>query len=293
MLPYSQVGYQSSSTVAFGSNTVDQTIEGHGGITSLQMGLSYELLPAVVAGISAHYLFGTIYDDQSLSFTDPNFYGGSFNESQKLNGLAITFGVIDREMGSRIGLKDTYSLSVGATFFTGGSLTLEKETLRNFSTHQDTIVVKNKNLYLPFGFGLGTSLAVNRTLYTADMYFQNWNSFTAVGKHPSELQNSLRVGIGAEFLPALENTEGYFNKLTYRAGAYFNKTNLVINGNSINEIFGTLGVGLPISGDAKMNIGFEYGMRGTTSSSLLKESIVRLTVAVTISEYMFIPPEIE
>jgi hypothetical protein len=48
----------------------------------------------------------------------------------------------------------------------------------------------------------------------------------------------------------------------YRGGLKYEKTGLVVDGESINDGF-TLGIGLPITGLSHVNIGFELGKRGT------------------------------
>ena len=85
----------------------------------------------------------------------------------------------------------------------------------------------------------------------------------------------------------------FWEKISYRFGGNYRKTNVVLNGQSINELFAAGGIGFPFSLDSRMNLGLEYGIRGTTSSSLIKDTIIRFTISLTVSELMFIPPPID
>ena len=131
-------------------------------------------------------------------------------------------------------------------------------------------------------------------VYAADVHFQNWDNFTIEGIHPAEIQNSVRLGAGVEFLPQSDFVgDDFFKRLSYRFGGYYRMTNLKLNGNSINEMFGSAGMSFPMSAETRMHLALEYGIKGTTSSSLIKDTLLRFTVSVSASELMFIQPKIE
>jgi hypothetical protein len=48
------------------------------------------------------------------------------------------------------------------------------------------------------------------------------------------------------------------------------------------------GVGLPMGPESWLNIGLQVGMRGTTDNKLQKDTIIRLSVAVSASELWFL-----
>ena len=72
-------------------------------------------------------------------------------------------------------------------------------------------------------------------------------------------------------------------------GFYVEKTGLIINNQSINEIGMTFGVGIPI-GDmfSNMNIAFEIGKRGTTKQNLVKENFMNLKMSLSLNDRWFI-----
>jgi hypothetical protein len=270
-----------------------QLFEGRGGLTSGQLSISYSPVTDLYLGMTAHYLFGSIYKDQSINFNTSGYFNGSYNQTLSMSGSALTLGAIYTGIDQLLGFSDKKRTDLGLTLFSGSSLSRDDETLKNYTSNQDTVLSKDNTVDLPFGFSLGLAHTRNSVLYSADMNFQNWSSFAVNGVTPNELQNSLRFGAGVEFLPSENFADTFWDKASYRFGGFFRMTNLSVSGQSINEMFGTAGIGLPLSFESRINIALEAGIRGTTSSSLIKDTIIRLTVSVTASELMFIPPVID
>lgn len=295
ILPFSSVGYeQSFSDTTRSGNKFVQSFDGRGGVSSGQISASYSVDPDFIVGLTAHYLFGSIYRDQSITFLTGTYFGGSFNQTYSLSGVALTLGGIYSGVDKALGLSDTKQLNIGATLFSGSSLNYHVQTLRNFPINQDTVSPADKSMDLPFGFSYGLAYLKNRTVYAADLHFQNWGNFKVGGVHPAEIQNSIRYSGGVEFLPSSDFvSDDLMKRLSYRFGGYYRVTNLNMNGQSINEMFVSAGISLPMSIETRLHLGLEYGIRGTTSSALIKDSMLRFTLSVSASEMMFIQPPIE
>jgi hypothetical protein len=292
IVPFSSVAYEQQQTNQTYGTT--QTFEGRGGITSGQLSLSYSVNPDITVGVSTHYLFGSIYKDQKIDFNSTEYFGGSYNQTNSLSGFAFTLGGIYSGIDKALGFSDTKELNAGVTVFSGSSLKYDSQLLRNYSTNQDTVTANDKTINLPVGFSFGLAYLMNKTVFAADVHFQNWDNFTINGVHPAEIQNSIRLGVGVEFLPQSDFVgDEFFKRLSYRFGGYYRMTNLKLNDNSINEVFGSAGISFPMSVETRMHLALEYGIRGTTSSSLIKDTLLRFTVSVSASELMFIQPEIE
>ncbi len=76
--------------------------------------------------------------------------------------------------------------------------------------------------------------------------------------------------------------------MTYRGGFRFENTGLVINNTAIKDRAMTLGFGLPISGTfSSLNIGAEYGTRGTTSNGLVKENYFSINLGLIFNDKWF------
>jgi hypothetical protein len=165
--------------------------------------------------------------------------------------------------------------------------------LRKLSTVDTTIAIADNKVELPLGFSAGLAYQNNGMVYTGDVSVQQWSDFKLLGVHPEEMQNGMRAGFGIEWLPGKEFVETYAQQIGYRLGGYARQTNVKLNGTSINEYFATAGIGLPLGNEARLNIGLEYGVRGTTSALLVKNNILRLTLSISAGDIWFLPSEIE
>lgn len=293
IMPYSTVGYDQQLTQTIAGNQVVQSFEGRGGITSGNIGFSYAPANDITLGITGHYLFGSIYRDQTITFLASDYFGGSYNQTFSMSGFGMTFGGIYSGIDKALGISETKNVNLGMTFFTGSSLTFEEQTLRNFSANQDTIAPGEQTLSLPAGISFGLAYLNNRTIYASDIHFQNWSGTTIPGA-PTTFQNSLRFGAGVEFLPTSDFAgDEFLRRVSYRFGGFYRISNISVNGTSIDEMFATAGISFPLSVETRIHFGLEAGIRGTTSSSLIKDTVLRFNFSVAASELMFIQPPIE
>jgi hypothetical protein len=136
ILPFSKVAYEQTVAQTVSGNQLLQTFDGRGGVSSGQLSVSYAVDPDLILGLTTHYLFGSIYRDQSITFLTGDYYGGSFNQTYSVSGLGFTLGGIYSGIDKFLGLSDTKQLNVGATLFSGSSMNYSEQTLRNFSTDQ-------------------------------------------------------------------------------------------------------------------------------------------------------------
>lgn len=293
IMPYSTVGYDQQLTQTISGSQVVQSFEGRGGITSGNIGFSYAPVSDITLGVTGHYLFGSIYRDQTITFIGSDFFGGSYNQTFSMSGFGMTFGGIYSGIDKALGLSETKNMNFGMTFFTGSSLSFEEQTLRNFAANQDTIAPPEQTLSLPAGLSFGLAYLNNRTIYASDVHYQHWSGTTIPGTSTT-FQNSLRIGAGVEFLPASDFIgDDFLRRVSYRLGGFYRISNISVNGTSINEMFATAGMSVPLSAETRLHFGLEAGLRGTTSSSLIKDTVLRFNIAVAASELMFIQPPIE
>ena len=69
----------------------------------------------------------------------------------------------------------------------------------------------------------------------------------------------------------------------------YEKTGLMVNSQSINDMGLTLGLGLPLNGTfSNINIGFELGKKGTTSSNLVQENYANFSVGFSFNDTWFV-----
>ena len=105
-------------------------------------------------------------------------------------------------------------------------------------------------------------------------------------------EKSNRISLGGFYLPKVNSISSYWDRVTYRAGLRYEKVGLAIDGSgtgtnftSINDFGMSFGLGLPLKQLSNVNLGFEYGQRGTTSNNLIQENYFnfRLSFSLTAS----------
>jgi uncharacterized membrane protein len=110
--------------------------------------------------------------------------------------------------------------------------------------------------------------------------------FIRTGRIRNLWANAFRAALGFEFLPR-QTTSASWGRTAYRFGGYYYSTYYYLNGTGINEIGITGGIGIPLSYTGKMDVGFQLATRGTTNSSLQKDTIVRMNIALSVTELWF------
>ncbi|MCX6136503.1 MAG: hypothetical protein NTV54_03295 [Ignavibacteriales bacterium] len=246
-----------------------------------------------------HYLLGTIHNRQTLTFSSADYFNSTSDRTLTASGLAYTFGALYAGIDKALSFSNTKNLNAALTVFTGSSLSLTQSTLQNYTTVLDTMVAKETgSLKIPVSVGLGFAyLLRDRTVLAVDGDFGNWADYQIMGVHPAEIRNNMRIGIGVDFLSSRTITDSYLDQISYRLGAYVQSSYLKINDQPINEYFATTGFSFPFStagGESRLNVAVEYGVRGTTSFKLQRDSILRMTFSFTANELSwFVQPEIE
>ena len=127
--------------------------------------------------------------------------------------------------------------------------------------------------------------------------FQNQDALQAEGfinnsAAAYRYEQSNRFSLGGFYLPKINSISGYFKRVTYRAGLRYEKLGLAVNGMSTGSNFTSIedfgmsfGLGLPLKQASSVNLGFEFGKRGTTANNLIEENYfnVRISLSLTAS----------
>jgi hypothetical protein len=275
-----------------------QTFTGSGGLSSAQFSFSFSPVQDLYFGVTTHYLFGNFDDVQEIEYDSLGYFTTNGDRNISTDGFAFTVGGLFSGIDKALGISKEKHLNIGATFFSGASLKSTGQIFQNFSTVADTTDSISATTKIPLGFALGLEYDVrDKVIVTGDFQFQQWSQYANMGVHPPEIQNSMRVGVGAEFLPSRSLSVPYYRQVVYRVGGYMDQSYLKLNGQSINDYFVTGGISLPIfstpGSEARLNIGLEHGIRGTTSGGLERDAITRITISLTGSDTWFIVPDIQ
>jgi hypothetical protein len=101
-------------------------------------------------------------------------------------------------------------------------------------------------------------------------------------------QKYQKISLGGYYIPNYNSFTSYAKRLVYRGGFKYEKTGLVFNSQSINDIGLTLGVGFPVTGSfSNVNLGFELGKKGTTSANLVQENYANFSISLSLNDRWF------
>jgi len=295
LLPYSSVGYKISDYTSMPEvGKVKYLYEGDGGLNQFYFGNGFKLFKNLSVGFNASYLFGYLNQTRTITFPDSiNFLSTRLINSTRINDFLFNFGTQYHKTW-----KSGYSIVIGLEYSASTSLTAKQDSFAySFTTDgvnesvKDTIVnssnVKGK-IVMPQSFGGGITFGKSdRWLLGIDYQMQDWSKFSSFGVKDS-LKNSWTTAFGAEYTPKSTAVSGYWKRVHYRMGARYSKSYLELRNTQLSDYAVSLGFGLPLKrSKTAVNIGFEYGERGTTLNSLIKEQYGRVILSVSAYEPWF------
>ncbi len=297
LVPFSDVGYNVANYEEYpNSGTVVRLYSGSGGISRLYWGNSVRFLNRFSIGANISYLFGSMDREAAVTFPD-SAYALNIKELYhvNMNDLYFNFGAQYRAK-----LKDDLSMTVGAVFSPTLSMSAKTDIFastflinsQGVASPRDTLVTAigyKGRIIIPMMLGGGISFdRPDKWIIGVDYKWQNWEKFRAFNLSDS-LVNSWQVNFGGEIVPNNDNYNNYLARIHYRLGFTYGRTYLYLRGQNLNEYAVTFGLSLPLRGMKTMlDIGGQYGSRGTTANNLIKESYFKIVVGFTIYERWFV-----
>lgn len=286
LIPYSSVGYKIKKVNLDGISTI---LDGSGGMNKVFLGLGYKLGANLSVGADAQYNFGKIKTSSFIIDSDIA-NGTSEVNSSVLSGINFNLGLMYQS-------KITKKMSLYSSLsYTAESTLVSKSTREISNSIDDPYTLEDaRSLKLPSKLSFGAGLGENRKwLIGAEVSLQSTGN---VVNFYNEVNNSAynvvygkssKYAIGGYFIPNYKSYTSYAKRITYRGGLKYEKTGLIVNSKSINDMGLTLGIGMPLSGTfSNINFGFELGKKGTTTANLVQENYANLNVGFSLNEKWF------
>nr|WP_315219953.1 hypothetical protein [uncultured Flavobacterium sp.] len=288
LIPLSSVGYRIIDNNTGTEGATSSQFEGKGGLSKVFFGLGYKIMPNWNIGADVQYNFGKI-ETSSIQIISGVQNGTRENTDSEISGANFNIGTMyQRKLDKKLSL----FTSLNYTF----SSTLKSTSVRSIQVDGDpdpkTYDPSVNNLKLPnritmgVGIGevrkwlLGTSLS-----FQGDGQFQNYYNTSENVRY----EKYAKYAIGGYFIPKYTSFSNYFSRITYRAGLKYEKSGLVINNESINDLGMNLGAGFPVSGTfSNVNFGIEFGKKGTVSSNLVQENYLNFSLSFSFNDKWFV-----
>lgn len=294
LIPYSSVGYQIQSLSSADAG-VNSRYDGSGGLNKAFIGAAYKISPKFSLGADVNYNFGTI-ENSGLVFVNDVPVGTRQLNNSKLSGVDFSVGAMyQTKLYKKISLFTSLSYKLESDLTSNNTSSVSIVNYNsdfNFSTVDDGDEVSDTRiLTLPSkisaGLGIGEArkwlVGAQVVAGSVGNLVNSYNQSNAVS-----YEKSMKYSLGGYFVPNYNSFSSYAKRIVYRAGLKYEKTGLIVNSESINDMGFTLGLGLPITGSfSNINFGFEMGKRGTTNSGLIQENYANFSVGLSLNDRWF------
>ncbi len=296
--PYSATGYNVSTAVTYPDYVGVTRMVGTGGISRFHIGLGAQVFNKLSVGVNTNYLFGQIIRDQKLIVpTQYNKTNLAETRRRNANDFQFEVGLQYHDTFTRGRRKDQYQFVAGLTYtFATNATANETYFMRSLGVGGtdltvDTILFdksKEGEIKLPMTvrFGLGLEKKDNWQI-AADVNYTQWSAYRSFGVTDS-LHDNIGLSIGGSFIPNINDYKNYLNRIEYRAGARYDNGYLTLNQTNISTYAISAGTGVPLGKSrSKLNLTFEYMVRGTKSNSLIREEYFRFIIGLNFTDKWF------
>jgi len=290
--PFSAMGYKVRNHIVdptFGH--IDFLYEGSGGINQVFWGNAFRPLPGFSVGVNASYMFGNLTRSASVSSDSIGFFLTNQVKAHKISGWHFGLGAQYEHIFS-----ENRYITLGIIYGLETAISSEQsETIRRRLpgvTPFDTTlfrVADQGNFILPMYWGVGITGRINEQWKAGfEFQWQNWENYS-LNNQNDNLVNTYRYAVGVRFRPTPRTFGGFFTRLEYSAGFRFAQNYLNINNQPQNEFGISFGAYMPIRRTKNgINLGVEFGQRGSTENNLIQENLFRINLGVNIHERWFI-----
>jgi hypothetical protein len=303
--PYSSKSYDIVNNVTDkDGNLFSNRFKGSGTLNTAQAAVSYKIDQNFAVGLRANLYFGNLYDLNELRAADKDGnvaeYINGYETKNSIKNFNFTLGGSYQSLNTRTDKK----LTIGATATFGNTSNMTTDYVNSTYVYSDvansvkaleTIIeqksTSSKNL-LPLQASLGVGYgSENHWFVSGQLDYKKGEDISYFGK-TFDFQDTYRISAGGWYLPNYNNFRSYFSRVVYRYGAFYERGNLKIDGNSINKFGISGGVLLPfktssITRMSGLELGLELGKRGTLKNNLINQNFINLKVGFNFADRWF------
>ena len=302
--PVSSIGYSLTNSLTDDNGELSEisSFSGNGGVNRVYSSFGIKVAKGFSVGLEADYNFGNV-DNSILNRRSNVSLGTKFDEITVIEGASVKLGVQYQKE-----LKNKLILNAGATFKLGNSLNVTGDdylyslTFNGSGSESPRDTVSSNKIDGKFNLPLKSIVGVGigrSDKWYAGLEYENQEAISTTGLVAStsgayRYGSSNRISLGGFYLPKINSISNYWNRVTYRAGARFEKSGLMVDGSGNNTNFTPIddfgisfGLGLPLQRLSSVNLGFEFGKRGTTNNNLIEENYFNFRLSLSLTDKWF------
>lgn len=282
---HTTVGYNIEGTgiIEGELSTFSKIYTGKGGVSQFNIGNSFQLGKQISLGVNASYLFGSIDHTETIG-GDNELQKYVLNQNYRMHNIVFDYGLLYSL------IKEKYSFTLGLIYGPSKSLVTNKTI--DLTYNSDTLEIDNNSkekFYYPDKKGIGFSFEKDEKLRFAFDYITRGWSKTYYADPLVRSCDSQRFSSGIEFKPSSKYAiSSGLSKWTYRLGAYYETSNMIIKQHQLISRSLSLGVGIPMKRElSNINVSFELGDYGTLSDNLIKENYLLIHLNISLQDKWF------
>lgn len=290
LLPFSSVNYMVNTKAEYNENGYEVNIinehQGSGGVSTAYLGAAWRVLPNLSIGLSGNVYFGNIEKKVNSYIEGTYSYEPIFVKRDNAKGSGLKYGIFYQPIEN---LYLGFSFEQILNFDFERSIDYVNSYYGSIDS-TDTYTIEAK---MPNTFNVGIGYRTGMFLFGAEYSNSDFSNFNFEGAGNVKFKNSSTLALGMSRFGNSSYRATFFDRLTYNFGFGYKQLYYQVNGQDINEIYGSFGFDIPVSGLAMINSAFTIGVRGTTDNSLLKETFGRMNINISLGEIWFKPFKID
>ncbi len=304
IMPLSSVGYNLESIIQQDDEAgtlITNRYSGTGGLNRVYGSIGWGITPNLRIGVTANFNFGTL-ESERLQLVE-NVQLATFDEREsRINGADLNYA-----LNYTPRFKDKYRLHTSIRVNTQANLTARNKQrigsvvaddqspvlgteLEVSEVNLEASGLKETEVKIPTTTTLGLGFGEDSKWFLGAEY-----SFQDLGDYVNpflqfdnlQYQQASTIAFGGFYVPDHTSFK-YFQRITYRAGLRMENTGMMVNDTEIDNFGITFGVGLPLSRSfSNLNLGFEFGKRGTTDANLIEEGYFQINIGLSLNDQWF------
>jgi hypothetical protein len=302
VLPYSSTGFNLQTSEEYNNaNSIDTRLyAANGGINRVFLSIGFPLTEFLSLGLTSNYNFGK-FNYESFDLYEGVNYGIYSNSSSEISGfnyqLSSNIDIpINRDLKFNIMLSYSPSSILNSAntrdLYTSTTNLINPNSLGDFvEVNLEQRGLKNTELRVPkkytYGIGLGNSKKWFIGAQVEKKFSSNFkNEFLNINN--VSYRDAESISIGASYIPEYSSLTSFWNRVVYRFGVKNERKSIIVNNLPINQFSLNLGVGIPLAGLSKANVGIEFGQIGEENNINVKENYFSLRLGLSLNDVWFI-----
>ena len=302
VLPYSSTGFNLQTNQEFNDeNSIDTRLyAANGGVNRVFLSIGFPLTKFLSFGLTSNYNFGK-FEYESFNLYEGVNYGIYSMSSSEITGFNHQFSSnIDIPINKKLKFNILLSYSPSSVLksvnlqdlYTSTTNLINANSLGDFvEGNLEERGLESTELSVPkkyiYGVGIGD---MNKWFIGAQIekkFSSNFkNEFLDINN--VEYRDSESISIGASYIPEYTSLTSFWKRVVYRFGIKNEKKSIIVNNLPINQFSLNLGVGFPLAGLSKANVGIEFGQIGEENSLIVKENYFSLRLGLSLNDIWFI-----